>query len=918
MKNPSYTFTQAAAGRNRTCARALLLSQLLTTACAAQPATAPATAKQPATSAKQPALRRMAQAAKPADKPQPATGAPAPATATPAAPSAPGAPPGTIRLDFHGTNIDTVLQAYAMAFKWTVVKDPACTGDVTVIETDPMDKKRAFQVLQALLEVRGFVPVLDGSILKIMSVKRAVSSSTLVRVVTPGESTPAGMRGFVRAVIPLSSAEAPTLAKDLQPLLTEGASIIGTQGANALIITDTEENIEALRTIIASLDKGAGNTEWRIFHLKHVPAKQMVDIITDVFKQIAPRTPPAPMGPPGQPQPPPQPGAKPDVRGAVAAVADERSNSVVVVGSVDNLKRVEEIVAELDEKLNPHNETHVYEVKFADAGKLAQMVNDALVGGMGSGGGQSAQASFNPYGNPFERRAQGTQVSSFSAGGTKIVADTRTNKLIITADTDMMKTVEGLLEELDKPVEYATTTFTIKLKNSNADDMAYVLAQAFGTSSPQLLNPFYGGYYGGGQQGRGARQDRRIKRRQGDDSGRGARALGGGDEVASARTGFRPADDPTGKLLADASGRPPLPPGAEQLAQFYYDPYFSQRRNGSDATTGRNSSGKYVNLLQLRNNVLVTAERNTNSLIITTSPENERAVRELVSDLDVEVKQVLLEAIVAEVTLDKEHKFGINYLFKDLKNQIESTFPVLPPTGPIGVGDLGSGFRYTILHGNFQAVITAIQTDQKIRILSTPSIFTANNQQAEIDVTQSIPYLKGTTIGFGGETSTSVDFLDVGLILNVTPRITADGMVAVDVYQEDSNLVEFRDVGNKAVAPLTSQRVTDTSVTLRNGDTLVLGGLQQHSKLITKNKIPILGDIPLLGNLFRNTSRSQQHTELVVFLTPRVLNNADEARALSQRELKRVQKTVPEAGPMMTQPVQPEHDGAPEDDEPKK
>jgi general secretion pathway protein D len=287
-------------------------------------------------------------------------------------------------------------------------------------------------------------------------------------------------------------------------------------------------------------------------------------------------------------------------------------------------------------------------------------------------------------------------------------------------------------------------------------------------------------------------------------------------------------------------------------------------------------------------------------------------VRDLVSDLDVEMKQVLLEAIVAEVTLDKEHKFGIDYLFKDLKNQVESTFPVLPPTGPLGVDPLTAGFRYTIIHGGFQAVVTAVQTDQRIHILSTPSIFTSNNQQAEIDVTQSVPYLKGTTVGFGGETSSSVDFLDVGLILNVTPRITADGMVAVDVYQEDSNLVEFRNVGNNAVAPLTSQRVTDTSVTLRDGDTLVLGGLQQHSTIIDKNKIPVLGDLPLIGNLFRSTSRSRQHTELVVFLTPRVINNANEAKRLSDRELNRLKKTVPDAGPVRTQPVAPDMPDTPD------
>ncbi|HTE20738.1 MAG TPA: secretin N-terminal domain-containing protein, partial [Armatimonadota bacterium] len=431
-------------------------------------------------------------------------------------------------------------------------------------------------------------------------------------------------------------------------------------------------------------------------------------------------------------------------------------------------------------------------------------------------------------------------------------------------------------------------------------DLAYVLSQTFGTEAPQSINPFFGGFFGGQQgQNRDSRRDRRIRRRINSDKNQRSDASLG-PQVASAATdmgtlfGFRP-EDPRTKLLADASAKPPLPPGAEQLAQFFYDPSFGSRRRGTDATTGRTSSGQYVNLLPLRGNVIVTPERSTNSLIITTPPENERAVRDLIDQLDVEVKQVLLEAIVTEVTLDKSVRFGIDYFFKDLRNQIEGVFPVLPSTGPLGADPLTSGLRYTILRGDFRAVVTAVASDDRIRILSTPSVFTANNQEAEIDVTDSIPYLKGTTVGFGGQTTTNVDFIEVGLILNVTPRITADGMVAVDVYQEDSNLVQFRNVGNDAQAPITTQRVTDTSVTLRDGDTLVLSGLQKTSRNRVQNKIPVLGDLPLIGNLFRSVSKRDQRTELIVFLTPRVINNADEARRLSDQELQRIQKAVPNA-----------------------
>lgn len=849
----------------------------------------PKTPSQPATPGAKPAA---VVPAVPTAVPMPA------APATPRPPSAPGAPAGMIRLDFRGTNIDTVLQAYSMAFKWTVVKDPTCTGEVTVIETQPMDQKRALTVLQALLEVRGFAAALDGNILKVMSLKRAVSSSTTVKISMPGDKD-AGGGEVIRQVVPLSSAEAATLAKDLQPLLSDGASIIGLAGANALLITDTASNVASLRQIISALDKGAGNNDWEVFHLKHVPAKKMAEVITELYKQIAPRTPPPPMGQPGQPFPQPQPGQKAanEPRSAVAVVEDERTNSVIVVGSADNLKRVGDIIKELDEGLNPHNVTKVYEVKFAESLKLAQMLNDALLGGEMPKQNNQSSFNFNPFGGfGGGNNTQAKTSASFSAGQTRIVADTRTNKLLITADEDTMKRVEELLVELDQKVEYSTTTFAIKLKNANADDMAYVLSQSFGGGSNQGNNGFFGGFFGGGFGGnndRGSRRDRRIKRRVGD-SNEQANASGGA-ELNLPKTGFRP-DDPTGTRFADASGRPPLPEGAQELAQFYYDPYGSRRGGGNEATTGRTKSGQYVNLLQLRNNVLVTPERNTNSLIITTSPENEAAVRDLIEELDVEVKQVLLEALVVEVTLDRTTKFGIDYLLDGLRNKFEGVFPVLPRTGVLNPTDaLAAGARWTILRGDLNAVLTAVGRDDKIRILSTPSIFTANNQEAEIDVTDRVPYLKGTTVGFGGQTTSNVDFEEVGLILNVTPRITSEGMVRVDVYQEDSNLVEFRSVGNSAVAPLTTQRVTDTSVTLRDGDTLVLSGLQKTGRTNSRNKLPLLGDIPLLGNLFRSTSKQSTRTELIVFLTPRVVNNADEAKDLTDKELERVRRKAPDA-----------------------
>jgi general secretion pathway protein D len=164
-------------------------------------------------------------------------------------------------------------------------------------------------------------------------------------------------------------------------------------------------------------------------------------------------------------------------------------------------------------------------------------------------------------------------------------------------------------------------------------------------------------------------------------------------------------------------------------------------------------------------------------------------------------------------------------------------------------------------------------------VLSTPRIFTTNNVTAEINISQSIPYvLSQTTDAVSGAILYNYSFLDVGIVLTVTPRITQNGYVTMDVTQTANDLVSYTSFN----APIVNQREADTTVSVKDGETIVLGGIIQNQITKTINKIPILGDLPILGNLFRDNSTTKNKTELLVFLTPRVVRNTDEARKLRQ------------------------------------
>jgi general secretion pathway protein D len=246
----------------------------------------------------------------------------------------------------------------------------------------------------------------------------------------------------------------------------------------------------------------------------------------------------------------------------------------------------------------------------------------------------------------------------------------------------------------------------------------------------------------------------------------------------------------------------------------------------------------------------------------------------------------MIETIIVEASLDSSSRLGIEW--QDAHGKVFGS------TGTSGTANqdfglrpnntLPQGFRYTLTGGALSAFMNALKTDTKFNVLSTPRIFTSNNVEAQINISQRVPFVVSQRADANGNITFNYDFEDVGIVLTVTPRITAGGYVTMDVNQTANDLQGFTSFN----APIVNQRQAQTTVAVRDGETIILGGIIRSTVSTTTKKIPLLGDIPILGNLFRSTDKSDQKTELLVFLTPRVVRDPAEAAKLTDEQRKKL------------------------------
>ena len=333
--------------------------------------------------------------------------------------------------------------------------------------------------------------------------------------------------------------------------------------------------------------------------------------------------------------------------------------------------------------------------------------------------------------------------------------------------------------------------------------------------------------------------------------------------------------------------------------------------NGS-SSNGASSTRQYRNNTQL-GDALIQEDPETRSLIIVADDDTQNEIVKVIKNLDRPKPQVLIKVLFAQVTLDNTLDFGVegSYAFNLAKpavsqlvtaaaQQAAATAGNIIPTPTSGVGQGGTNFGlaalanqsngafFTLNTQNAAATLYALATRGKVNVLSRPSILARNNQQAAIVVGQEVPIPTANQITEAGEQIQSVSYQDVGIILRVTPFITVNRTVEMIVSPEISSLSsQTVQISSNFSAPIINKTAAETVVVAPDTQTVVIGGLMQKQTSSQVNKVPLLGDIPVLGHLFKRTTTSSEKTELLIFLTPYIVNGTDRLEELTVDQINR-------------------------------
>ena len=306
------------------------------------------------------------------------------------------------------------------------------------------------------------------------------------------------------------------------------------------------------------------------------------------------------------------------------------------------------------------------------------------------------------------------------------------------------------------------------------------------------------------------------------------------------------------------------------------------------STVGKKTSGNPgEGSSTLMGEMTITPDEIRNALIIESTPADYKIIQGILKKLDIMPRQVLIQATIAEIKLDSSTKFGVEYALGQ------------------GAGALGAGFMATVGAGGLKysigvtnkwyAELNALATKGRLNVISSPHVLASDNQEAKIDVSQEIPLASGTTNVSSGSTisETTIEYRDTGVILSVTPHINERGLVTMDISEEVSNYDGNINVGKEGNEyPVFSKRVVKTTLTVGHGQTVAIGGLIRDREREETRGLPCLIDVPVIKYLTGSWSKETEKIELIVLITPRVVDDMDDVEAMTNEFKQKVQSVM--------------------------
>jgi type II secretion system protein D len=306
--------------------------------------------------------------------------------------------------------------------------------------------------------------------------------------------------------------------------------------------------------------------------------------------------------------------------------------------------------------------------------------------------------------------------------------------------------------------------------------------------------------------------------------------------------------------------------------------FLDQEKQRVTQVLGADAVGAVQNMLDRE--VAIVAETNSNTLLLSASPQYFDDIKQLIDQLDQPQPQVLIQVILAEVSLDRSNDLGLDWSY----NFTEGAAKVAMSSGLGVASDLKNygGFSSSVTGSDYNFLLRALEDDGKLEVLSRPQILTGDNQPATINIGQRIPIITDSRVTDQGNTINSYKYEPVGVNMSVTPRIGVDGAVKMEISTTNSSLSSSSvNVSSGLAMPIINERRATTTVSVQSGQTIIIGGLISTSDDNRVKRLPWLGRIPGIGLLFSSSKKKIERKELLILLTPQVLIDTEKMAKIS-------------------------------------
>lgn len=657
--------------------------------------------------------------------------------------------------------------------------------------------------------------------------------------------------------------------------------------SNSLLVTASADEHAVIQSLLSTLDKPSTLAQqFRVFPLVNAKAEGLSDTLGKLLKdQQAGSSSAKSTGPP-----------------PVAITPEPRTNSLLVYGPPDVMTNVAQLIEKIDTAKSISDKAlRVFKLRNAQANDLSKRLEDFFKNAQqGSGGASSKDGNqFIIHFDDLDPVTGQTVKRVLVHQDITVTPDPATNSLMVLAPNDSIGMMQHLVEMLDSVEPRPTDMRVFQLRNADAEEMRKMLEELFKAAGTGT----------GGTSGSSTQERTRLQLANTNASLSGGLSLESGGVISIAfatdrRTNSLIAAGSLSNLrtvanLVDELDVKDQDDRVVRVVRLRYAPakdvatalkaYFD-----AEATINKQvAEGESKARLADRQVTVQEAGDIQNTMLLSYSPRMETQIINVVDELDVPPPQVMVQVLMAEVTLNDSLELGMEFALQDLNFSQHKTTTA---TGVIqGEGfdkvfgfDLGAqgtglgGVSFTITGEDFNFLVRALQVEGRLDVLSRPSILVQDSQQATITVGERVPTIQDINISSTGQVTPSVTYEEVGIKLEVTPIINPDGFVNLKIKPEISAIGSSSvSVASGVTLPTFTTRNADTSVTVKDGETIIIGGLITSNENTKENKIPLLGDIPLLGVLARFSSHTQTKTELLMILTPHVIRDAEQARRLS-------------------------------------